>query len=65
MSKGKHKTISNRSQYDMWASSESSSPTTAIPDYNTLENLEADLNSYLTKIVEPFKEDINNSLKAI
>ena len=63
MVKGKHKTISNRSQ-NMWASSEPSSPTTASPEYtNTPENQEADLKSYLMKIIESFKEDINNSLK--
>jgi uncharacterized protein YukE len=65
MVKGKHKTKSNRSQY-MWASSEPSSPTTASPEYNnTPENQKADLKSYLMKIIESFKEDINNSLKEI
>ena len=39
--------------------------TTANPEYNTPENQEADLKSYLMKIVESFKEDINNSLKEI
>ena len=65
MVKGKHKTISNRSQ-NMWASSEPSSPTTASPEYtNTPENQESVLKSYLMKIIESFKEDINNSLKEI
>jgi esterase/lipase len=65
MVRGKHKTISNRSQY-MWASSEPSSHTTAIPEHNnTPENQEADLKSYLMKIIESYKEDINNSLKEI
>ena len=63
MVKGKHKTISNRSQY-VWASSEPSSPNTGSPEYtNTPENQEADLKSYLMKIIKSFKEDINNSLK--
>ena len=65
MVKGKHKTISNRSQYT-WASSEPSSPTTARHEYkNTHESQEADLKSYLMKIIESFKKDINNSLKEI
>jgi archaellum component FlaC len=65
MAKGKHKNISNRSQ-NMWASSETISPTTAIPEYtNTLENQESLLKSYLMKIIEPFKKDINNLLKEI
>ena len=65
MVKGKHKTISNRSQ-NTWASSEPSSPTTASPEYtNTPENQEADLKSYRMKIRESFNEDINNSLKEI
>ena len=65
MVKGKHKTISNRSQ-NIWASSEPSSPTTASPEYNnTPENQEAVLKSYLMKIIVPFKEDINISLREI
>ena len=57
--------MSNRSQYT-WASSEPSSPITASPVYtNTPENQEADLKYYLMKIIESFKEDINNSLKEI
>jgi hypothetical protein len=65
LAKGKHKPISNRSQYT-WASSEPISPITASPEFNnTPENQEADLKSYLTKIIEPFKEYINNSLKEI
>jgi hypothetical protein len=63
MVKGKHKTISNRNQ-NTWASSEPSS-TTASPAYNTPENKESVLKSYLMKIIESFKEDINNSLKEI
>jgi hypothetical protein len=61
----KHKTISNKNQY-RWASLEPSSPTTASPEYNnTPENQEADLKSYFMKIIESFKEDINNSMKEI
>jgi hypothetical protein len=63
MVRGKRKTISKRSQYT-WASSEPSSPNTASPEYtNTRENQEVDLKSYFMKIIETFKEDINNSLK--
>jgi hypothetical protein len=63
MVRGKCKTISNRSQYTL-ASSEPSSPTTASPGYtNTPENQETDLKSYISKIIEFFKEDINSSLK--
>ena len=59
----KHKTISNRRT---WALSEPSSATTVRSEYtNTPENQEADLKSYLMKIIESFKEDINNSLKEI
>jgi hypothetical protein len=65
MAKGKSKTISNRSQ-STWASSELSSPTKVSPEYtNTPENQESVLKSYLMKIIESFKEDINNSLKEI
>ena len=65
MAKGKHKTISNRSQ-NTWTSSEPSSPTTASPEHkSTPEHQEADLKSYLMKIIESFMEDINNSLKEI
>jgi methyl-accepting chemotaxis protein len=64
MLKGKHKSISNRSQ-NTWASSEPSS-TTANPEYtNTPENQESALKSFLMKLIESFKEDINNSLKGI
>jgi hypothetical protein len=65
MVKGKCKTTSNRSQ-NMWASSEPCSPNTAISEYtNTPENQESALKSYLMKIIEFFKEDINKSLKEI
>jgi hypothetical protein len=65
MAKGKHKTLSNRSQ-NLWASSEPSSPITANSEYtNTPENQESVLKSYLMKIIESFKEDINNSLEEI
>ena len=43
-----------------------SSLNTESPEYtNTPKNQEADLKSYLMKIIESFKEDINNSLKEI
>ena len=65
MKRSKHKTINNRSQYTL-ASSEPSSPTTVSPGYtNILENQERDLKSYLMKVRESFKKDINNSLKEI
>jgi hypothetical protein len=65
MAKGKLKTISNRSQ-NMWAASKPSFPTTASPEYtNTPENQKSVLKSYLMKIIESFKKDINNSLKPI
>ena len=62
-SKCKCKVIRNRSQ-NTWVSSEPSFPTTESPEYtNTPENQESVLKSYLMKIIESFKEDINNSLK--
>ena len=65
MVRGKCKTMSNRSQY-MWALSKLSSSTTISTVYtNKIENQEADLKSYLMKIIESSKEDINNSLKEI
>jgi predicted transcriptional regulator len=65
MVKGKHKTISNRSQ-NKWVSSETSSPTTGNPEYTNIpENQESVLKSYIMKIIQSFKEEINNSLKEI
>jgi hypothetical protein len=65
MVKCKQKTISNRSQ-NTWASFEPSSNITASPEYtNTPENQESVLKFYLMKIIESFKEYINNSLKEI
>ena len=65
MVRGKHKTISNRSQY-MWALSEPRSPATASPEFtNTPGNQQADIKCFLMKIIKSFKEDINNSLKEI
>jgi hypothetical protein len=47
-------------------SSEPSSPTTTSPEYtNASKNWESVLKSYFMKIIESFKEDINNSLKEI
>jgi hypothetical protein len=59
--KGKHKTISNRSQ-NTWSSSEPSSPTTASLEYtNTHENQLSTLKSYLVRIPAPKKgQYINN-----
>ena len=65
MVKGKCNKISSRSQYKE-ATSEPSPPTTASPKYTNIpENQEPVLKSYLMKIIEYFKEDINNSLKEI
>jgi archaellum component FlaC len=65
MAKGKYKNLTNRNQ-EHWASSEPSTPTTTSPGYpNTLENQDADLQSYLMMEVEDLKEGINNSLKEI
>jgi hypothetical protein len=50
----------------MWASSEPSSPNTASPECtNTPENQESVRKSYLMKIIESFKDDINNLMKEI
>ena len=63
MARGKHKTISNRSQYSL-PSSEPSYPTTASPGYTSAhENQKVDLKFYLMKILVSIKEAINNSLK--
>jgi hypothetical protein len=63
MARGKHETLSKRSQYTM-ASSESSKPATVSLGYtNAPENQDADLKSYIMKIIESLKEDLNNSLK--
>jgi hypothetical protein len=46
--------------------SEPSSPTTASPgNPNTPEKQDSDLKSDLMKVIEAFKEDINNSHKEI
>jgi hypothetical protein len=63
MERGKLKTINIRSQH-MWASSKPNCPMTASPKCtNTSENQEADLKSYLMKVIQSFKGCINNSLK--
>ena len=60
MSKGKHKSISNRNQ-DYLSSSE---PTTVNPGYpNTPQKQDSDLKSHLMMMIEELKKDINNSLK--
>ena len=63
MARGEHGTISSRSQCN-FRPSEPSSPTTASPEYpNMPEKQDADLKAHIMKIIENFKEDINNSLK--
>jgi hypothetical protein len=65
MARGKIKNTNNRSQHNL-APLETSSPTTASPGYpNTSEKQDADLKSHLTKMIESFKKDINNSLKKL
>jgi DNA anti-recombination protein RmuC len=65
MAKGKHNNLTNRNQ-DHSASSEPNTPNTAIFGYfNTPENQDSDLKTYLMMLVEIFKIDINNSLKEI
>ena len=59
MEKVKCKSINNRST---WASPEPSFPIIASSEYT---NTPAVLKSYLMKILESFKEDINNPLKEI
>ena len=55
MVKGKHKTISNRTQ-NMWASSELSSCNTASHENtNRPENQKSTLKSYLMKIIESLR----------
>jgi hypothetical protein len=65
MVRGKHKTISDRSQF-LWASAEPSYPSTASPEYtNTPEDLEADLKSYLMKIIELLRIGNNHPWKEL
>ena len=57
----KHETISSRSQYPL-EQSKPTSPTMANPGYTkTPDYQEADLKSYIMKIIQSFKEDVNNS----
>lgn len=63
--RGKHKNISNRSQCNL-KPSEPRSPTTASLGYpNRPEKQDSDLIHHLLKMLEAFKEDINNSLREI
>lgn len=63
MVRDKNQNISNKSQYIL-AISEPSSPTTERPVHtNRHKKQDSDLISYLMKIIETLKEDINNSLK--
>ena len=65
MARGKCNIISNRSQYN-WHNQKANSHYKKSPGTPTyLKNLETDLKLYLMKIIDPFKEDINNSLKDI
>jgi hypothetical protein len=65
MVRGKHRNISNRNQWNS-TPTQLSSTTTASPGYpNTPEKQDSDLKSYLMKMIEVIKEDINNSLKEI
>jgi hypothetical protein len=65
MAKGKGKTLTNRNQ-DHSASSEPSMSNTTHPGYpNTPEKQYLDLKSYIIRLVEYFKKDINNSFKEI
>jgi hypothetical protein len=66
MSKGKWKNIININLQCKLAKSEPCSSTTASPGYpNTLEEQVSNLKYHLMKMIEAFKEDINNSLKEI
>jgi gas vesicle protein len=65
MAGGKCKNRSNRNQGYL-ASSESNSPTIAIPEYTfTPEKQDMDLKSPITVMMEDYKKEINNSLKEI
>jgi hypothetical protein len=62
MARAKCKTKRRRSQYIL-APTEPSSPNTASPGYpKSPKAHDVDVKSYLMKIKESFKEDINNSL---
>jgi hypothetical protein len=61
--KGKHKKLLNRNPGYM-ASSELTSPTTAISGYpNTTEKQYLDIKPHLMMLIVDFRKDINNSLK--
>jgi hypothetical protein len=65
MVRGKHKNICNRNQCFL-AISKSSSPNTASSGYyNTLEKQDSDLKFHLMKMIENFKENIDNSIKEV
>jgi hypothetical protein len=58
MARGKHRIISDRTECNL-APSESSSPITTNPGYpNTHERQDNDLKSHLMKMIDAFKEDI-------
>jgi hypothetical protein len=62
LAKSKYKNINNRSQYNLSPSKHSSSTTANPGYYNTPENHDADLESHIMKMIETFREDVNNSL---
>ena len=60
MARGKQKNISNRNQWNL-APTQLASTTTARPGCpNIPEKQDSDLKSYLMKMIEDLKEDINN-----
>ena len=63
MTKGKPKNITYRSQCNMASSKWNSSMTASTGYPNTPEEQDYDLKSHLMKMIEAFKEEINNSLK--
>jgi CRISPR/Cas system endoribonuclease Cas6 (RAMP superfamily) len=63
--RGKDKSISNINQCNLASSGRSSSATSSPVYANTLEKQDSYLKAHLIKIIENFKEDINNSLKEI
>ena len=65
MARGEHKTVSNRSQYNLVPLEPSSLITARFEYPNTPQNHDADLKSYLMKKIESFQEGKNKSLKEV
>jgi hypothetical protein len=65
MARGKLKNIRNRNQYHVAPLEHCSSTTTSPGYHNKPEKQDSDLKFHLIRIIEDFKEDINNSLKEI